>query len=65
MLRFVLVFLTLVSLLLVRTPSDANDLRFNWFREYLQSLRLQAGIPGLSALVVEREEIVWEDAFGY
>jgi CubicO group peptidase (beta-lactamase class C family) len=63
--RLAFAFLTLASLLLVRTPSDANDLRFNWFREYLQSLRQQAGIPGLSALIVEREEIVWEDAFGY
>jgi CubicO group peptidase (beta-lactamase class C family) len=63
--RLVFAFLTLASLLLVRTPSDANDLRFNWFREYIQSLRQQAGIPGLSALIVEREEIVWEDAFGY
>jgi CubicO group peptidase (beta-lactamase class C family) len=62
--RLTLLILTLVSLLLVRTASDANDLRFNWFREYLQALRLQAGIPGVSALVVEREEIVWEDAFG-
>ena len=32
---------------------------------YLESLRLQAGIPGLSAAVVREGEVAWEKGFGY
>jgi CubicO group peptidase (beta-lactamase class C family) len=32
---------------------------------YLESLRLQAGIPGMSAVVVRDGEIAWEKGFGY
>ena len=32
---------------------------------YLESLRLQAGIPGMSAAVVQDGEIVWERGFGF
>jgi CubicO group peptidase (beta-lactamase class C family) len=54
-----------ILLLLVRAPLDAQELRLNWFRDYLQSLRLQAGIPGLAAAIVERDDVLWEEAFGY
>src|SRR3954447_24817306 len=32
---------------------------------YLESLRVQAGIPGMSAAVVQDGEIVWERGFGF
>jgi len=32
---------------------------------YLESLRQQAGIPGMSAAVVQNGEIVWERGFGF
>jgi len=35
------------------------------FETYLESLRVQAGIPGLSAAIVKDGEIAWERGFGY
>src|SRR5262245_34053653 len=32
---------------------------------YLESLRLQAGIPGMSAVVLRDGQIAWEKGFGY
>jgi len=32
---------------------------------YLESLRLQAGIPGMSAAVLKDGEVAWEKGFGY
>jgi CubicO group peptidase (beta-lactamase class C family) len=36
-----------------------------WFEQYLDALRQQAGIPGLSAAIVGDGTIVWEGALGY
>ena len=35
------------------------------FETYLESLRVQAGIPGLSAAIVKDGAIAWERGFGY
>lgn len=35
------------------------------FDQYLESLRRQAGIPGLSAAIVQHGRIVWDRGFGY
>ncbi len=35
------------------------------FEQYLESLRRQAGIPGISAAIVQGGRIVWEKGFGY
>lgn len=35
------------------------------FERYLELLRVQAGIPGLSAAIVKDGQIVWERGFGY
>ncbi len=32
---------------------------------YLESLRAQSGIPGMSAALVQDGEIVWERGFGF
>ena len=38
---------------------------FQTLETYLESMRQQAGIPGMSAAVVFDESIVWERGFGY
>jgi CubicO group peptidase (beta-lactamase class C family) len=58
-------FLTLVALTVVGAPARAEDLLFDRFREYVESLRAQAGIPGLAAAIVGRKDILWEGAFGH
>lgn len=35
------------------------------FESYLESLRVQAGIPGISAAIVQDGQIVWERGFGF
>jgi CubicO group peptidase (beta-lactamase class C family) len=35
------------------------------FESYLESLRAQAGIPGMSAALVQEGQIVWERGFGF
>jgi CubicO group peptidase (beta-lactamase class C family) len=35
------------------------------FEAYLEPLRVQAGIPGLSAVIVHEGEVIWERGFGF
>lgn len=42
----------------------ADDFVLDRFGDYLESLRVQAGIPGLAAAVVDTSDIIWERAFG-
>lgn len=59
--------LTLVTLALAPARPQAQsvqDLRLTRFTEYLESLRVQAGIPGLAAAIIGTDAIVWEFAFG-
>jgi CubicO group peptidase (beta-lactamase class C family) len=59
--------LPIVVLVLVLLPAvclRADDLRFTRLTDYFEALRAQAGIPGLSAIVVGPEDILWEHAFG-
>ena len=55
-------------LLLAGTPVHADEqsegLIFGRFGDYVESLRVQAGIPGLAAAIVGRDAILWERAFG-
>jgi CubicO group peptidase (beta-lactamase class C family) len=43
----------------------ADDLVYGRFGEYLESLRVQTGIPGLAAAVIGRSDVPWDRAFGY
>src|SRR5712691_11078931 len=45
-------------------PLPTDDQLFGLFGDYLESLRTQAGIPGLSAAIVGENDILWERAFG-
>jgi CubicO group peptidase (beta-lactamase class C family) len=62
--RRALCVLTVAVLMLVRVPARADELLFDRFREYVEALRTQAGIPGLAAAIVGRTDILWEGAFG-
>lgn len=44
--------------------SSAQSLSFSLFGRYLDSLREQAAIPGLSAAIVQGGRVVWEEGFG-
>ena len=61
--RFLLALIA-AALVLVRAPLHADDLVLRLFGDYLDSLRIQAAIPGLSAAIVGDDEIVWERTFG-
>jgi CubicO group peptidase (beta-lactamase class C family) len=54
----------LVGLLALQPPADAQGLTFSLFERYLDSLRVQAGIPGMSALISQNGRIVWFGGFG-
>ena len=51
--------------LCLRLPVHAQDLVLDRFGDYLDSLRAQVGIPGLTAAIVGANDITWERAFGY
>ena len=67
-------FLTIAALLLVRQPTKAQDLSLRRLvdtplvlrslGDYFESLRAQAGIPGLAASIIGPDEVLWEQAFG-
>jgi CubicO group peptidase (beta-lactamase class C family) len=60
-----LVILTLAILLSLGTHGyAADDLLLSRFGDYLESLRSQAGIPGLSAILVGPTDVMWSRAFG-
>lgn len=62
-LRISLVVL-LAAIVVAPPPTSAQSLAFSIFERYLESLRVQAGIPGLSAAVLQNGAIVWERGFG-
>jgi CubicO group peptidase (beta-lactamase class C family) len=60
----------IVCLILGHSGIDARQnlvgvLTVSPFETYLESLRVQAGIPGMSAAIVQEGQIVWERGFGF
>src|SRR5688500_10493452 len=61
----------LAVLLLVTVSGGSAQQPFNRFEvfsvldTYLEALRQQAGIPGMSAAVVKDEVILWERGYGF
>ena len=43
----------------------AQNLPFLLFERYLEPLRISAGIPGLSAIIVQDGQVLWERGLGY
>ena len=56
--------LTIVVTLLVHSPAHAQGSVLDTFRDYLESLRVQAEIPGLAVAVISQNDVIWEHAFG-
>ena len=67
--RFGLTTLAIAGALIAGRPVDGQapdlDRRLALFARYVDPLRTQLGIPGLSAAVVSGGRIVWESGFGY
>ena len=55
---------TAALLLFASVPARGQDFVYEVFGAYLESLRDQAGIPGLAAAIVDANGIVWERAYG-
>jgi CubicO group peptidase (beta-lactamase class C family) len=51
-------------LILARAPVRADLLVYGVFGDYVDALRAQAGIPGLTATIVGIEDILWEHPSG-
>src|SRR5689334_21273531 len=63
--RFLLPLIVVSALLAARAPLAAtDDLVLGFFGDYLESLRAQAGIPGMAAAIVGANGIIWERYFG-
>lgn len=45
--------------------ASAQDLTFSLFERYLDALRVQANIPGISAAIVSGQRIMWDTGLGY
>lgn len=56
--------LVLLAAVALTQVTAAQPLAFALFERYLGSLRQQAGIPGLSAVIVQGQRIVWEAGMG-
>lgn len=54
----------IAAAVLACVPAQAQVIVYEVFGAYLDSLRDQAGIPGLAAAVVDFNGIVWERAYG-
>jgi CubicO group peptidase (beta-lactamase class C family) len=51
--------------LAVPAAEAQGDFLLERFEAYLQSLITQAGIPGVSGVLVEDRRVIWEQGFGY
>jgi CubicO group peptidase (beta-lactamase class C family) len=57
--------LALAGILSLHSGARAQGFAFNLFEQYLEPLRQQAGIPGLSAAILQDGKIIWERGFGH
>ena len=46
-------------------PAGDREQRITLFTRYLEPLRIQAGIPGLSAAISSNGRVIWEGGFGF
>jgi CubicO group peptidase (beta-lactamase class C family) len=60
-----LLTLTMAATLSLSTVAyAADDLLLSRFGDYLESLRSQAGIPGMTAILIGPSDVTWSRAFG-
>ena len=62
--RVLCLIVAALAVLLARVSVRADDLVLDRFGDYLEALRVQAGIPGLSAAIVGNNDVTWERPFG-
>jgi CubicO group peptidase (beta-lactamase class C family) len=62
--RRTLLVSTIAVSLLLGASLRGDDFLLGRFSDYLDALRAQAGIPGLTAAIVGTNDILWERAFG-
>jgi CubicO group peptidase (beta-lactamase class C family) len=62
--RIVFAAAVAASLLVTAPLRAADELLFDRFRDYVDALRTQAGIPGLSVVIVGRTEVLWRYGSG-
>ena len=59
-----LLVLTIAVVLLVRVPVEAQIPVLGRLGDYVEALRVQAGIPGLAVSIVGPDDVIWEQSFG-
>ncbi|HUE87215.1 MAG TPA: serine hydrolase domain-containing protein [Vicinamibacterales bacterium] len=64
-LRLSVLALVSAAVLLSGGGLRAQALPFLLFERYLDPLRIQAGIPGLSVVILQDDQVVWERGLGY
>jgi CubicO group peptidase (beta-lactamase class C family) len=62
--RLRVVALAVLATFAVASPGSGQALLYSLFERYLDSLRQQTGIPGLSAVIVKDGHVGWERGFG-
>jgi len=62
--RFVLALTAALVVAFGASTRAADNLVLARFSDYLEALRLQAGIPGLAATIVATNETMWERGYG-
>ena len=55
----------LVSVAVAPYASAQQELTFSLFERYLDSLRVQANIPGMSVAIVQNERVAWATGLGF
>ncbi|MGH9258198.1 MAG: serine hydrolase domain-containing protein [Vicinamibacterales bacterium] len=64
-LKVLVVVVCSVTVLALHTRAQTQSLPISLFERYLDLLRQQAGIPGLSAAIVQNGQLAWDRGFGY
>jgi CubicO group peptidase (beta-lactamase class C family) len=54
----------LISTVVFGQRTEAQVLTFSLFERYLDSFRVEAGIPGMSAAILQNGVVLWERGFG-
>jgi CubicO group peptidase (beta-lactamase class C family) len=63
--RMRVVVLAFCATFALAAPGSGQALLYSLFERYIDSLRQQTGIPGMSALIVKNGQVEWERGFGH
>ena len=63
--RLRVVVLALCATFALAAPGSGQALLYSLFERYIDSLRQQTGIPGMSAVIVKNGQVEWERGFGH